>query len=533
MFTISLRELNNAARVEITNRAQSVADDLSAQMDVMQGVAYDISIVPDYKVSYIEKHKYREVEMLSRLSVYQGYTPVSQQFFLLYEGNENIFIPSMKTTSRFSLFANTYLGCAQTEDAVALRRAIIDTQTASVIPTENHQMLFCYPIRYSNLADVDAHLCFIVGQETLAKRVALIGGDFHGALAVYWNDVLIYGEAGAQDTMSTSHGTNGISVRLHNVGSPVYNGLHNYTRFFWIAIIAIIVVTCIMAWVAAKRNYQPIQNLIDEFDETAVIGANELSSLHALLKRSIESGQISQQQLQENVQWLDQQRRKNYEQMMLLALTGHFHARPQQYSDQADPLEEDRSFLVLCISCHAKFSAEGLFRQIFELGDADTVMTAVRLPYESLIAVVVSSYVDIDSDATVSLLKDLMDADGLDASIGIGLITDNADHIPDSFAAALTDLGKESSISIAKANGWYDEVAIARLVAYIKNGQSDHAKSTLQAILAQIDTSNPSVLIRSCAYSSAINSIIQVAVQSGADISADKLSIILLYNQPV
>lgn len=71
-----------------------------------------------------------------------------------------------------------------------------------------------------------------------------------------------------------------------------------------------------------------------------------------------------------------------------------------------------------------------------------------------------------------------------------------------------------------------------QLLAYVKEGQREQVRETMAMIFAQIEESNPSVLIRSCAYSNVINTIIRVAAKSGVDISADNLSIVLLYNQP-
>ena len=71
-----------------------------------------------------------------------------------------------------------------------------------------------------------------------------------------------------------------------------------------------------------------------------------------------------------------------------------------------------------------------------------------------------------------------------------------------------------------------------KLLAYIKAGQVEEARLALDAILTQIEALNPSILLRSYAYSSVINAVIRMARQNDVEISSDKMSVVLLYNQP-
>ena len=113
IFSVSAHELNQMAAEETGKRLQAIADNIDAQMDVMQEIAHEIASLPEYKLSYIEKHKFREVEMLDGLKKYISYTPLISRFFLLYRGRESAYLLPDKATSRFSAMAAAYLDAAR------------------------------------------------------------------------------------------------------------------------------------------------------------------------------------------------------------------------------------------------------------------------------------------------------------------------------------------------------------------------------------------------------------------------------------
>lgn len=532
VFFISVNELHNLTLQEGTRRAQSVVDDLAEQMDTMQDIAYTISAMPEYKLTNLQKSKYREIEMLEELSKYQGYTPLASQFFLCYTGMENVFVLPEKTSCRFSLFAKTRLSYTLDSEFEEFYRALTTVAVAEIFKAPNNHLLFCYPVWFDSASEASCYLCFIVTQDSIAQRIQLIGGNFVQPVSLYYKDTRIYGTMDDTEALAVYSNEKGIAIRLSRQDVFPYSGITAYANIYWVIIIGTFMITCAMALIAARRHYRPIQELIHEIGGAQLLGENELESLRVFLRRTIDTNKITQKQLQDNAAWLNQQRRKNQEQMMLLALTGLYHAPPQQNAQWNDPLEEGRRFAVICMSCHGKYMVDELFAQVYELGNADLELMAVRLPYESLIAVVASAWDRIDSFGVVRLLKDLMDAVHLDAEFGIGLEVDSVRRIPDSFAAALADISDQSRAGIPAEREWYSEDRMEKLLAYIKSGQLEEAHIALDAILTQIEALNPSILLRSYTYSSVINSIIRVARQNGVEISSDKMSVVLLYNQP-
>ncbi len=533
IFTVSAREINQMAAREIGKRLQGITDDFDGQMDVMQEIAHEIASLPEYKLAYIEKHKYREIEMLESLEKYSRYSPLIKRLFLLYKGQNTGYISPEKVTSRFSSMASDYLGCDAEEEIDALYQRIVKLEKQEVIRLGNQDLLFCYPIRYDNVSGITAYIGFIANNKTVDQRIRLIGGGFEGEVRLIWNGGCIYGVGDDREAQSVSFGRNGISAELISAAGSPYQGLKTYSNIFWGIIIMAFVVACVIAIITANRNYRPILELVNEFAGDVRLGENEFNSLQGLLKHSIEENRITQERLQENMTWLDRQRRQNDEQMAMLALTGNLHFSPY-FSEEEDRLFADgRRFVVICISMQEKNNQEKLCLQIAELGERDTQLCAVRLLYEALIAVVVSFRGKQDIHSVVELIRELLDAYEMKATLGVGTVTDTPNHIPDSFAAALSNLNLDMKNAGGSQGEWYDEVAMNQLLTQIREGQNEIACETLGMIFDQIEESNPSVLIRSCAYSDVINTIIRLATRNGVEIMEDNLSIVLLYNQPM
>ena len=61
VFFVSVNEMHQLTLQESARRAQSIVDDLDEQMDIMQNIAYTISTMPEYKLSNLQKSKYREI----------------------------------------------------------------------------------------------------------------------------------------------------------------------------------------------------------------------------------------------------------------------------------------------------------------------------------------------------------------------------------------------------------------------------------------------------------------------------------------
>ena len=532
IFSVSAHEINQVAAEEIEKRIQGIADNIDTQMEVMQGIAHEIASLPEYKLSYIEKHKFREVEMLDSLKKYGSYTPLISRFFLLYRGKDSAYLLPDRTTSRFSVMATIYMGCGTTQEAEALYEEILSLKERTVIRLGNDNLLFCYPISHDYMADATAFVSFIADRNKVGQQIALIGGSFEGEIRLTWRDRCVYGQAGGGSAWSACMGKSGVGVELVSEGGLPYSGLIAYASIFWCVMIAAFALACVLAIMTAKKAYRPIRELMNGFAGKTPCGEDEFNAIQRLLKQSLENNRITQEQLQERMAWLERQHRQNEESMAMLALTGNLHFLPQLSAEESHLFEEGRRFGVICIAFQDKCPLDALFDQIAEMGDREVQLCAVHLPYEALIAVVVSFSGAHDMSFAAELLRELLDALEIRAALSAGTITDTYNHIPDSFAAAVAGLRAETRGVRDARREWYDEAILNQLLLQIREGQSEQARESLALCFDQIEEANPSVLIRSCAYSDVINAIIRFAAKNGIRMPEDNLSVVLLYNQP-
>ena len=533
LFAFSTSELDKVAAQEMSRYTQDVADDLDRQMESMSEVAKKISFKPDLKYSYIEKVKYRDIEVLKTLKQDFGYVPMCDQFFLMYDGVENLYVAPDDVTSLFYVYAKNCLGCNTQEAIDAIYQRIHASDNYDLIRCNNGNLIYCCSI-HNNGTDVrKSWLCFVIYNRTIQNRIALIGGESIGSYRLIWNDEIIYGNNSKGEVHASFCTKNGIVVQLLSEKNLPYSRISTYTKVFWIIILAVMFSTCLIAWIAAKKNYNPIKKLVNEFSDKSQNGRNEFFILQDLLTRTIENNRITQEQLYRNSVWLNRQRRKNNEQMLLLALSGKINTQMQQIGEEESFFADERKYAVICVTIDNEYDSNALFAQINELSDRKTEICCAHLPFESLIAIGISCFEQADYQYSITLLSDLLDVCELKVKIGIGNLVDEPDRIPDSLAEALINLNAQNDTRSETENGYlYDEALIDVLFSYANDGQNEAARQVLDTIFAQIDKANPSMLIRSCAYSNVMNAIIRTATQNGMDLSANQLSIVLLYNHP-
>ncbi len=532
LFSFSTNELNKVAAEEMARRVRDVAEDLDRQIATMQSISYKISFKAQYKLSYIEKHKYREFELLDDLQKYQDYVPMANQLFLLYEGVDNVYIAPEKVTSLFTVYARSELGCVNQQAANELRTKIQSVESRELIRCNNGNLLYCSIVHHYDAAGRRVWLCYLVNRKDLEERILLIGGEIFGSIRLKWNDAVLYGSDSHEKVQISYGGKNGLLVELIGDKQLPYSRIQTFTKLFWSIIVSVLLTTCLIAWMAAKRNLGPIKELVNEFADQQEKLESEFNALQGLLKKTIENNRITQERLNDNLIWLNKQRRKNDEQMLLLALTGNISAPIQEVCEEETFFADEKRYAVICVAVEGSYDMNRLFDQINELSDRNAQICCVHLPFEALIAIGVSCADQSDYKSSIDLISDLFSACELTVRMGIGSLVDEPSCMPDSLAEALINLNAQSDKQSVRLDEWYDETLINRLLGYIKDGQKEEARNMLGTIFAQIENASPTILIRSCAYSNVINAIIRTALQSGIDLSASQMSIVLLYNHP-
>ena len=532
LFALSTSELDKVTENEIKRHVQDITDDLYRQIELMNNIALKISFQPEFKYTYVEKSKYRDIELLEKLRNYQDQVLLSDSTFLMYEGIENLYSVPDKVTSKFSVYAKTYLGCKDQTTINDLYDRITTTETGDFITCDNDYCIYCVPVKNTGSEGRRLWICYLISNNSILNRASLTGGEVGEKIRLTWKNTPIVNSGNNDEVYASYTDERGLTVEYLSTEKLPYNRISTFTELFWIIIAAVLLFTCLLAWIAAKRNYSPIKELVNEFSDYKQGGRNEFLLLQDFLTRTIENNRISQERLYSNIEWLRSQRRKNTEQMLLLALSGKLSEKISR-TDEELFFADEKKYAIICVAIDNTYDSNVVFERVNELGDRKTEICCIRLPFESMIAIGISCFDQEDYHNAVTMLGELFDVCELKAKMGAGSLVDEPDSIPDSLADALLNLNVQISSSSDTTRGnWYDESLIDMLCSHAYEGRKEEVHQVLDAIFAQIDGGNQSILIRSCAYSNVMNDIIRAATQSGMDLSTNQLSIVLLYNHP-
>ena len=100
LFIVSANALNATLAQAEREKLALVANDLDAQFDAIQSVAYSISSNVYYQPAYLGRSRFYEIALVKDFANYKSYSPVMADYFLLYEGDEDVFYPAEKRLSR-------------------------------------------------------------------------------------------------------------------------------------------------------------------------------------------------------------------------------------------------------------------------------------------------------------------------------------------------------------------------------------------------------------------------------------------------
>ena len=294
------------------SRLYTIAEDMESQIISMRQITLEIASMEEFSPEYFEENKYREMELLSLLEKFVCRTPLSDYFFIKYEGNQTIFTSS-GTTMPLNLYLSERLPEADPE-AVFEEIEIMcgENQIPFSVIKEGGTALFIYPLqRYASGENgMEGVLCFEVKEKGLNDRAEQIAGKMEGELAIYYGEMLLVGsrtdnEAAYIERMSDSEM---IRARFSPDERSYFFWGNVFSGREWIMLGTIALILFLVAVFAAYKSYRPIRQIVEKYKKT--MGDNleyDLDSIDHLISTLLQKEEENSDKLQQQYHLLREQ----------------------------------------------------------------------------------------------------------------------------------------------------------------------------------------------------------------------------------
>lgn len=379
-YLIAARELRSSARQEQTRRLTLAAEDVSAQMEQLQEIAYLVQNSVYYRPAFIGRNPYYEIELLEDFKKFTGYSTLVTEYFLRYEGDRTIFCHAHK--SYLSSYARIRLGL---EDSQGLSD-FLDACDAPAFYALPKGTLAVFPIHMGAAFGYTgrACVCFYLMEETILERAHLVSGEPFEHMEVRCDGETVVSRGRIAQPMVIA------SDRFELVFDESEIGIHISDRFLRLNLYMIAIFTLLLgalAVYAAIRNYRPIGNLARRYHLTTGEG-NELEHLDRTLDDMEGRLRMSQEELGERVAQFRAIRGDLIRRFVLQMVHGYADERSMEHMRSAGVHFPAAAFQVFLL--HTRQQAADVEKTISELSDDEAFFCAVPYGGENSYAVLVN-----------------------------------------------------------------------------------------------------------------------------------------------
>jgi AraC-like DNA-binding protein len=310
----------------MVNKLEYTAAAIESSIEIMRDIVHDVRANFYFKPGFFTRNKYYEIELLERLTKYQGYSPIIDDYFLYYKSETMIYLGRGKTIEP-GVFLESLTGLIE-PDLWSRITAAENPEAFYVRGNEENFIFFVFP---SNIIISSEYMYpngivmgFIIREKNLQKHITDIYGLEGVPMAIYFGDppgsgiapllILPSGDPDSDRSAPWSNLTgSGVFNKAISVSAPeglvhVLTGekyakqnnlIFRDRNTFIILIITIIAALCTAGVYMAFRNYRPIHDLEHSISDTMKVKEtrlDELENIGAIFKK-IKQEEIKNQRL--------------------------------------------------------------------------------------------------------------------------------------------------------------------------------------------------------------------------------------------
>ena len=256
-------------------KMQNAADDVARQFDVLEQIALNILVGNRFQAHYTARSAFYEIERLEEFSSYTSYCEYSAEYFMLYEGDDAVYLSS-GYRSPINIFFNNLLEMDQ-ENITRLTSCNEETFFAY-----GDRLFFVYPLEIANTGM--ARLCFVVSRSVVQARCELVSGGLIAPYALYYCGFpLFQGNVGDQWIEKTD-ATGMATIRVGSDAERLYPQLHAFYNISVILFIAVTLGLLFLAGMIAYRSYRPIGRMLERYLDADIRDASEIRDVSGAME---------------------------------------------------------------------------------------------------------------------------------------------------------------------------------------------------------------------------------------------------------
>ena len=537
-LSINLENLQRKEETYIQERLDLAAEDFERQRKICAKIALQISVNSIYQPYYFERNKYYEMTLLNDFQQYQNYSPVADELFLYFKGQEALF-----HSEGYKIGLDVYLDRYEEADRLELKR-ILENPSSPCYAASSGKSLFLFPIATMNSGlKPNAMLGLVVSSETVEARLRTVCGELNGAIAVYADGVLMYrnGEeealSGPNRVMTAGDGTFRV---CYAVGKTMFS---SFLPLQILQILAMVLFVLALAAFFAYRSYQPLLYLVQKLKQNIPEGeeaqfASKLEEINYLMESMLKTNTETSQELKEK----QEQLKKN---LLLLVLNGKYSFDIQPYLQQMDLKLPGSWYFVIEIGfptapIPAKELVEQLQKFIDQLSDAQeqSYVYGIREPGQPVLSVVCSIDSQEKKEELITDISDLAESVARGTAIGVGNCYNTLANIPASYLEAVDQMHQEQE-KLRKSAGEdaryenqgqsaaFHQTDFYLLHCALINGDEEAALAALSQYVELLHRGAPSFLMQQYQFTVFLSEFTKTAHELQIELSRQSVSLML------
>ena len=515
---LSAREMENQATGSLKNSMKQAAEVLEKQYQVMEGIALQIGTKIDYRPYRVAQGGVYDIELLERFRQYTNYSPLSSQYFLVYQDEQKIYTSS-GNTSYFDYYAPVNL-----QIPYELTREVLHRITAASSPFFDHSggsFLATFPIRFPGVSVSvirPAFLCFVLTADQIRTYLAQVAAGLpeNYGVSIGGAGLIDAGAANgpAELTVYSSRGNAALFARPEFTGWTLLMEKDGY--LILAAILISLLLAVLTALTMARFSLRPLDRLIEKYAGEGREGIeNEFRELDAILSKMEQSKNGSQFQL------------KNH--LLLLLLRGNYSEKILHRWAMLGVAFDRPLCCVYLIDCALDPQRRlEMGRALEALTDARRRLYTAEMEEETPL-VVLANYEDAASQEDITRSITAI-AERYQGTVHAGVPVETPKRLPISFMSALTESRLNTHAPQKKPAG-ADQLA-ERLIAAVTAGNQTETEQAAEAVRAFLsDEPITGVLARYQPYELA-SSILRKAENRGISLDRTALNALVLLPDP-
>lgn len=522
--------VNDFIDLNKTNLRQKMtlaADDLQNQLDVMEGISYTVATSATFWPYNVEDN-YSEREMLVDFERFRTYSPIIDEYFMIYLRDV---AKVYRSTARTSQTAAVLESLEAQMEAAELTEQIAAVQHLTVIELNAEKILVCCPIRFATAGPnpPGAVIAFVCRRDVIAARVTTVTGGISESYELMMGELIVTNaQALSASPLAAKSKDGDVRMRANDNTDRVLFGLSALQGanviFFILGLVVLVGFSVLLAF----RHFQPIQKLNEQLARAraSATSKNELKNIGAAIRGMMADNERINAQLSRQTEQLRVQTELLRSQTIRALLDGSCDERMRERLSLLHIELGERQLAGLLVRFQSALSDKALMtrliQQIEDLSDGEQDYYCTPQPHDTGIAVIAAMSDDSRTEAT-EMITELLAAQNVTAAVQFGGVYTDPEQLSLSFMEASETLQRQMDPHSAAL--LTDRTAVAgELVEFAVRGDQEHVAELIGRLRAVLHRSADSVLLQRYVYADLAGLVDRSATDAGCPLPADAVS---------